>query len=168
MILLSTLSSDKKRRVAAIDPSLIQPIGELTVNFAMLESILKHGIQHLLFPGPYSHSKHDTAAIITAEMSFRRLVHLFECLVRDRCAESDVQTCKALCAEMFRIEEKRNAIIHSEWGLDAGSRLTVRMKTTAKAKGLRRHRERLRAEGVAEIAEEIGEVAKRLDDFIGV
>src|SRR5438067_4627332 len=133
MILLSTLSPDKKRRVAAIDPSLIQPIGELTVNFAMLESILKRGIERLLFPGPFSRSKHDTAAIVTVEMSFRRLVHLFECLVRERCPESDVQACKALCAEMFRIERKRNAIIHSEWGLDADSRLTVRMKTTAKA-----------------------------------
>ncbi|MEY2563857.1 MAG: hypothetical protein QOH88_2050 [Verrucomicrobiota bacterium] len=168
MILLSTLSPDQKRRVAAIDPSLIQPIGELTVNFAMLESILKRGIECLLFPGSYSHSKQDTAAIITAEMSFRRLIHLFECLIRDRCGESNVQACKALCVEMLRIEEKRNAIIHSEWGLDARSRLTVRMKTTAKAKGLRRHRERLRAEGVTEIAEEIGQVAKRLDDFIRV
>lgn len=166
MKILSTLSPDKKRRVPAIDRALLEPIGELTVNFAMLESTLKHGIELLLFPDGDDGWSQQTAAIVTSEISFRRLVDLFQSLVRHRCSEADADIAKALCADMYRVEERRNAIIHSHWAVDASSKATIRMKTTAKGKGLRHHEEVLTKPDLDKIAAEIAELAKRLDDFI--
>jgi hypothetical protein len=151
MKILSTLSEDKRRRVPAIDRSLMEAIGELTVNFAMLEEILKDGIELLLFPEGDHGWAHVTAAIVTSEMSFRRLVDLFQCLVEHRCAERDIVTCRALSSEMYRLEQRRNTIIHSHWAIDGTSRATVRMKTTAKRKGLKHHEEVLTRADISKI-----------------
>jgi len=166
MKVLSTLSGDKTRRVAAIDRSLLGPIGELTVNFAMLEQIVKHGIELLLFPDGDNGWAHVTSSMVTSEMSFRRLVDLLQCLVSHRCSEGDAELCKELCLAMGRLEERRNAIIHSNWAIDGSSGATIRLKTTAKGKGLRHHEEVLTSNDISKIADEIAAVAKRLGDFL--
>jgi hypothetical protein len=166
MKILSTLSVDKKRRVPAIDTALFEPIGEMTVNFAMLEQTLKHGIHRLLFPDGDEGWEDVTGSIVTSEMSFRRLTDLFRCLVEHRCSDEDQETCRALCVEMYRLEERRNSIIHSHWAIDANTKGTVRLKTTAKGKGLKHQEQPIKRGDIACIAEDLARLAKDLEDFL--
>jgi hypothetical protein len=166
MRIISTLSADKTKRIAAVDRSLLEPIGELTVNFALVERTLKDGIARLLFPAGDKGWSVVTSSIVTSEMSFRRLVDLFHCLVLHRCSEADAERSKALCVRLFQLEERRNAIMHSDWVIDHNAKVTIRIKVTAKSKGLRRHEEAMSRENVQEIADNLAVLTKDLDDFI--
>jgi hypothetical protein len=167
MKILSTLSVDKQRRAPAIDRTLLEPIGELTVAFAMLEGAVKSGIRLLLFPDGDGGWEYATCDIVTSPISFRRLVDLFQALVTHRCSDTDVDECNALCKELYRLEDRRNAIIHSHWAIDGTSRATVRLKTTAKGKkGLNYHEELMTRADIVNIVDELCSLTKRLGDFI--
>lgn len=159
MKILSTLSPDKKRRIPAIDRSFLEPIGELTVNFAMLEQAVAHGIWHLVSDDQY------LGTILTSELSFRRKVETLSCLHLYRYPGADPSVFKALAAKLYQLEEKRNTFIHSYWGRDPKSSEIARMKTTAKAKGLSSQLEIVSRETIVEIALRMAEVARELEIF---
>lgn len=164
MLVLSTLSSDKKRRIPGIARSLLEPIGELTANFAMLEQTLKSGIELVLFP--FDRLESLIADVVTAELSFRRHAELLQCLFDLRAEnDSERETLRELCKAALQLEEQRNVIMHSYWGFNPQSKGAVRLKTTAKAKGLRRQSQAMTHDEIADIANEMGELAKTLEDF---
>jgi len=168
MKVLSRLSPDKLRRVPAIERELIEPIGEVTVNFAMLETILKTGIAQYLFPEGDHGWGQITSSIVTSEMSFRKIVDMFQCLMLYRCPDADLEACRKLCSECYQLEEKRNAIVHSHWAIDHESKATVRLKTTAKGRGLRQQEEPTSKADIVKVADDICLLAKRLEDFISM
>ena len=163
MQLISRLSDDKTRRIPAIDRNLFEPIGELTVNFALLEGTVAHGIWLLLHPGNAGEQR--TGQIVTAELSFRRLVEMLSCLYLHRHPDGDQEGLKQLRAKLFHLEEKRNTIIHSYWGQDFDSGQTTRLKTTAKAKGIVYQSEIVTRTDIEEIANAITELAVELENF---
>src|SRR5574337_87617 len=164
MLIISTLSPDRKRRLPGIHPSLLEPIGELTATFALLEEALRTNIKLLMFP--FDKLEDLIADVVTAELSFRRRVELLQCLFELRAeSQSQKDDLRHLCGQALQLEQRRNAIIHSYWGLDPKTPRTVRLKTTAKAKGVRKHDEELTGIDVRAIAEALGALVKNLEDF---
>jgi hypothetical protein len=164
MLILSTLSPDKKRRLPGIHPSLLEPIGELTATFALLEETLRAHIKLLMFP--FDQLEDVIADVVTVELSCRRRVELLQCLFELRSDnEAQKHELRRLCAAALQVEQRRNAITHSYWGVDPKAPRTIRLKTTAKPKGFRHHNEALTAEDVRGIAETIGTLVKSFEDF---
>ena len=158
--IISTLSADKKRRIPAVDHSLLEPIGELTVYFAMLEEEVKHGV-YLLLGGD-----HFVRLIVTTELSYRRAVELLNALYLHRFPDKDQDTLKKLSKKLYTLEAKRNVIVHSYWGKHSmKSEGTTRSKTTAKAEGLKFQDETISRHDIEKIVEEIGELAVELESF---
>jgi hypothetical protein len=147
-----------RKVVAAIDNSLLEPIGRVTVNFAMLEQTVAFGVW-LLIVGNDS-TEQRTAQILTAELSFKRLVDLYSCLYRHRFPESRRQAeVDGLCTKLRVMEERRNVLTHSFWGAGGAAGQSTRLKITAKAKGFRMQSETLRREDIQLLAEDISELA---------
>jgi hypothetical protein len=106
-------------------------IGAVTVEFAVLEMNLEAAIWIFLVGGKLENQA--TGRIVTAELSFRKAVHLFSALLRHRFPNRDDNDLKKLCAQLTQAEEERNAIVHSTWALAPADKV-MRIKTTAKGK----------------------------------
>ena len=71
-----------------------------------------------------------------------------------------------LIRRISKAEEKRNAIIHSQWAMGDSDETLTRIKTTAKmSKGLRHQFEQVSLEDLKQIAEEIADVASEFQMF---
>jgi hypothetical protein len=136
-------------------------IGEVTVQFATLEHQLQFAIWSLLVGTALENQA--TGQIVTAEISFRRAVHLFGALFRHRFPGRDDSELESVCAEIFRAENERNVIAHSTWALaDEGK--VLRIKTTAKGE-LKTKFEKLGVSDIRAIASRIHSAAERLLNF---
>jgi hypothetical protein len=158
------MTSSKRKMIPGIHRSLFEPIGEVTVNFAMLEHVLSGGTGLLLFGN--NGQEQRTGQIVTAELSFRRNVELFSCLFRHRFPEKGDAGIKALCSKLLVLEEKRNVTIHSFWGGAGEPGYSTRIKVTAKLKGIAFQFQKTSREEIAAVANEIAEVASELQDFV--
>jgi hypothetical protein len=106
-------------------------IGAVTVEFAVLEKNLEAVICIFLVGNKLKDQA--TGRIVTAELSFQKAVHLFSALLRHRFPNRDDGDLKKLCAQLFKAEQERNAIVHSTWAFAAEDKV-MRIKTTAKGK----------------------------------
>ena len=149
-----------RKQKPAIDPSLMEPIGQVTVNFAMLEQHLSFGIGCLLHP------EQRTGQIVTAELSFRQKVQLFSALFVHRFPDEDGTAIKDLCSRLSTVEQERNLLIHSFWAVSKKAGESMRLKTTAKAKGISFQRAVTNREDVEAVAGEVAEVSAELLDFV--
>ena len=158
------MTSSKRKMIPAIDRSLLEPIGEVTVNFAMLEQVLTSGTWLLLFGN--SAQEQRTGQIVTAELSFRRNVELFSCLFKHRFPEKGDADIKTLRSKLLALEEKGNVTTHSFWGAAGEPGYSTRIKITAKARGIAFQFQKTSREEIATLANEIAEVASELQDFL--
>lgn len=113
----------------AVPNSILVHIGDITVSFAMLESVIQSFIGSLI-------AEHQRVGqIITAELSFRSLRALAISLYKERHGEDDdflvLQKAMRRAADL---EEKRNQITHSVWAAGPNKNTVTRIKTTAKEK----------------------------------
>ncbi len=154
---------EEKKLIPAIDNSLLEPIGAVTVNFAMLEESLSFGIWIFLFGNNAQEQR--TGQIVTAELSFRRKVDLFCCLFRHRFPDKDDTELSKLRVKLMDVEAKRNRLVHSFWAASDEKGKSTRMKTTAKHKGIRFQFEKMGKEEIKSIADIIAEVAYETQMF---
>lgn len=145
--------------VPGIDPSLFEPIGRITVNFAMLQGMVESAIHLLLFGN--GSGEWRAGQIVTAELSFRRAVELFSCLYRHRFRGQHEDALSAICNKLSDCEAERNRITHSHWG--GGS---MRFKITAKQKGWHMQAQKMGRDDITAIGDKIAAVAVDLQDFM--
>jgi hypothetical protein len=142
-------------------------LGHLVVGFSWLEKSLADHIGELA-----QLAAHVTPAL-TAEMSFKQRVAALSSLVRlspplrvyntgHECAE---EVWSDITSMLFKAEELRNTLLHSEWSLPNGE-LMRRTKTTAKAaKGIRTVLEEYDAGHILDVYDYVLNVMCILDEF---
>jgi hypothetical protein len=154
----------EKRKVFKLPDEHLKAIGSIIVSFASLENAVETAIWALM--GIDS----TKGAIVTSEMSFKNLLALFSSLYLNKInAPDEIEEMKALIKRSTQIEDRRNAVVHSLWGVRyyKHGQIVVRMKTTAKvSKGLKRQDEELSVEALESIYEEIVEVIAAWTSFL--
>lgn len=118
--------------VHPVPPWALLEIGNVSVSAGILESTVRNVvITQLGLTTPYA----DCA---TRELSFKQLIAIAKCFEAEKDQESDAyRELNGLLQRAQTAMDRRNSIIHSEWGLRADGAL-VRFKTTAKfGQGLR-------------------------------
>jgi hypothetical protein len=103
--------------------------------------------------------------IVTAELSFRNKLGLLYSLYLYRASVSKPpETFKALLGKLYRAEERRNTIFHSNWIKGPACGMLTRYKYTAKSgKGFVHHTEGFFPERIEAVVTETQETA---DDLI--
>lgn len=137
-------------------------VGKLTLNFAHLEFMLS------MFTGMHMNTGYPYNELVLSELSFRQLVNvavglyeLFEPSKEERSKFKDIIKRATL------LEQQRNTITHSFYGMHERSKSIVRHKNVTRAKGgYRQHREEITAEAVLCIAYDIEEVSFDLGSLI--
>ena len=112
---------------------LLARIGDVTVSFALLESVVQTLAHSLVGAGQ------RMGQAITAELSFRNLRALVASLSKERVlSDADLEELRGLLKRSQELEDVRNQITHSVWGAGNTKASITRIKTTAKEKhGLR-------------------------------
>jgi hypothetical protein len=122
-------------KMTAVQPEFLEEIGRVVANFALLEYELFLLIHGLLGTEP------EISRIVSSELSFKNLVELSSSLIKQIHGENVLQKYKEIIKVVTEAEEKRNLIVHSQWG--SAQTYVIRSKTTAKrAKGLNIQREK--------------------------
>jgi len=139
----------------------LKRIGDITVSFAMLESVLQ-SLAHSLLG-----AEQRLGQIVTAELSFKALRALTISLYMQRNGEdAHLQSFRELIKRATDVEVKRNQIVHSLWGAGSDATSITRIKTTAKERqGIRFHFENVTAEQLATFTGEIKALAQDLQQF---
>ena len=158
------LPRDNSRNVATLPDEFLKNIGRLVVDFASLESSIAIAIWNLLSIDG------SRGEIITSEMSFKNMLALFSSLFINKTSDpAALEEMKDLITRATKVEEKRNRIVHSSWGMRVwsdGREVVVRMKTTAKiSKGLRRQDEELTLEHMEQMIDEVVDANRAWTDF---
>lgn len=136
-------------------------IGDITVSFALLESVIQNLIGSLI-------NEHQRIGqIITAEVSFKNLLGLTISLYLERHGEdTDYYKLKKLMINASKVEENRNSIAHSVWGSGKNKDYTTRVKTSAKQKtGLKFKSEQLSIDDLSDFVKEIKNLAHEIQNF---
>jgi len=139
----------------------LKHIGDMTVSFALLESVIQFFIW-ILFD-----DDQRIGQIVTAELSFSRLRALLISLYLERFGDDgDCKTLRSLMQRASVVEQKRNKITHSVWGAGGDTDTIMRIKTTAKEKhGIKFHHEKFSANDLSDFVVEIKELASEIQDF---
>jgi hypothetical protein len=156
----------EKRQVRPIldlaAPAIYQHVGEVTVYFAMLESILGTSIGRLLFRD--EKAEHFTGAVVTAELSFRNKLALFASTYRLRLPKEAERPLQELCNRLEGVEAERNQVIHSVWAVRKDG--IYRMKLSAKRTATRLTDLPITTEGLEAIRERIAVLAADIRQFV--
>jgi hypothetical protein len=136
-------------------------IGDITVSFALLESVIQSLVGSLL------QQEQRIGQIVTAELSFRNLRALTLSLYRGRHGEGgEYETLSALMQRASDLEDLRNQITHSLWATGGTAETVTRIKMTAKEKrGLHFDFKKVTADDLAEVADEIKRLAFDIQEF---
>lgn len=139
----------------------LQAIGQITVNFALLEGEISS------FIGVWLSNEEWLGHAVTSELPFRKLAGLLSSIYREMAEKPEqIETLDDLLKRAFIVEEKRNIITHSLWRRGNTPQTIIRIKRTAKvSKGLRHQKEELSVDDLNRIAEEIAEVAHDIEMF---
>ena len=139
----------------------LKHIGDITVSFALLESVLQHVAKYLL--GTEQH----IATVVTAELSFKALRAVTVSLYLQRySADEDLEKFRALMTRAAQAEDRRNQITHSLWLGAVDPRSVTRHKTTAKERhGMKFQWEEISAAALAGFAHEIKALALDIQNF---
>ena len=139
----------------------LKHIGDMTVSFAMLESVIQ------FFTWSLFADNQRIGQIVTAELSFNKLRALLISLYLERYGEDDdFKTLRSLMQRAAVVEEKRNQITHSVWGAGDDADTITRIKTTAKEKhGLRFFDEHVSSENLSSLVIEIKGLASEIQGF---
>lgn len=154
----------EKRKAFNIPDEHLKAIGSIVVSFASLENAVEIAIWALM--GIDS----TKGAIVTSEMSFKNMLALFSSLYLNKVnAPDEIEEMKELVKRGAQIEERRNTIVHSLWGVRyyKHGQIVVRMKTTAKiSKGLKHQDEELTVDALENIYQEIVDVIAAWTKFL--
>jgi hypothetical protein len=138
----------------------LKHIGDITVSFALLESVLR-SVAHTLLG-----TSQQLGQIVTAEISFKALRALTISLyLQQRGKDTNFELLTKLMKRAADVEDKRNTITHSVW-LAGKDKSISRIKTTAKERyGIRFNFESVTSEHLAGLAKDIKVLAYEIQDF---
>jgi hypothetical protein len=143
-------------------------IGMLITNFQELETVISVAV------GACLKADAQTTLIVTAEASFKNLVHQLGALARRREKHDGQPTDSArrlaqldeLLGLCFSLEDERNRLIHSFWPAPRhGHRSALRLKWTAKKAGLRGQREEIDAGRILDVADYAYYLAMMIEEY---
>jgi len=160
-----TLPRDQARNAATLPDGHLKLIGRIVVDFASLEGAVALTIWSMI------HLDSSRGHIVTAELSFKNMLALASSLFLHQSKDTvAIDGMKALIKRTIQVEEKRNLLVHSSWGMQVrrdGRQAVIRMKTTAKlSKGFKRQREELTVEYLECVIDEVIESIKGWSDFL--
>lgn len=149
-----------KRRTDQLSEDHLRAIGRITVNFSQLEATLR------LIIWSYSGLETQrTGQILTSELSFRKLLVVFESLVYEHWPIEDrLDALKPLMDEGRKLNDRRNQIIHSMWTSGGSPNEALRTKPRQK-KGYQLIPETLTVEQLDFEADRMEKLANDLVDF---
>src|SRR2546426_6141727 len=138
---------------APVPSEHLRAIGQVTVNFALLESALSTFVWELIS------AEQRLGQTITAELSFRNLVALASSLSRFRNLTGEtLERCEALLNRALEAEGHRNAVAHSLWAAGHTPASVTRIKVTAKkSKGLNHQFVQMTVDDLQKVADLIAE-----------
>ncbi len=144
---------------------VVHMIGQISVDFQITELFVEGAIWQMMAPegGPLL----EVAQAVTAEMSFDRKVHAFASVYRLQRPDAVDDVFRQLVADLFKVQELRNAVIHATWNYSEKLQAFTRMKASAKAKhGLRRTLSPVAPAKLVDVQNQIEEVANRFGAFV--
>jgi hypothetical protein len=143
---------------SGIDDGHLKAIGEIVVNFSVLEMELSEWVNSLML------AEGSIGEIVTAEMSYRSKIALASSLCRYRFKDSErLDKVDKLLRRLKLAGEQRNNVVHAYWSSGADESKVKRSKKTAKLRqGLRFHVQEMSLEELGEIADLIGNVANEV------
>lgn len=150
------------RMQAPVPAEHLRAIGQITVNFALLESTICFFVWGIIS------ADQMLGQIITAELSFRNLIALLSSLYKYRINdEGRLAELQKVLNRALYVEERRNIITHSVWAAGATPETITRFKTTAKkSKGLTHQFEQMTVQDLEKIADLAAEVATDIQTFL--
>lgn len=144
-------------------------IGRIAINFAHLEDAIAESLRLLLNAEP------DVASIVTSELSFRQKVQMSTALAHHLLDHGRLtlpgpppsEVYSELASLCFRAEELRNQILHSSWvGAYLRDQQAMRVKITAKARGLRKAEEEVDSSYLLDVADFIACVVTYIEETV--
>jgi|JI6StandDraft_1071083.scaffolds.fasta_scaffold12290_3 hypothetical protein len=137
-------------------------VGKLTLNFSHLEFMFS------MFAGMHMNAGYPFNELVLSELSFRQLINvsvglydLFEPTKDERSRFKDIVKRATL------LEQERNTITHSFYGMHEKSKTIVRHKNVTRAKsGYRQQRQEINANNILFIAQDIEELGFELGRLI--
>jgi len=139
----------------------LRALGRITANFQLLEMLLASWTGALI--------KTDQAAgfMITSQLSFRRLCELMGTMFRHRITDAEARSVmERLLKRAAKIEERRNAFIHSTWSDPDQQLKTARGKLKLSKDGVILHTERLSSAQMNQVGDSISDLIKELNAFM--
>jgi hypothetical protein len=136
-------------------------LGRVTAHFAVLESQIEFLTWSLIG------RDQRLGQIVTAELPFRGVVALLSSIFRHRVdAEALRSELEGILNRAMEVEQRRNRVTHSEWGMGDAPDTRTRIKVTArKGKGIRHEFEQMKASDIEVIAVDASRVATELLQF---
>lgn len=143
---------------------ILLAIGRIAVNFAIVEGTIAFYSEALLAP----RDPNDVGRAVTANMSFKNLVHLLSSVHRLRVDDrSEQQRLDALLSRALTLEEKRNMVTHSRWSPTDNAGEVVRWKTTAsKKRGLHDQFQHMTETELQSLADELNRLHADIVSFM--
>jgi len=147
---------------APVPPEHLRAIGQITVNFALLDETISFFIWQIIS------TDQRLGQIITAELSFRNLVGLLSSIYKHRINdEGRIAELELILNQGLYAEEQRNKVTHSVWAAGDRPETITRFKSTAKkSKGLSHQFEQMTVEDLDKIADLAADVAGEIQAFM--
>lgn len=144
-----------------VPDSHLKAIGDITVSFALLESVMQ-SLTHAILG-----ISQRNGQIVTAELSFKNIRALTVSLYLEQHGKAaEFIALRSLMKRAETIETKRNQITHSAWAVGNSTTSVTRMKTTAKeAHGIRCQFEPVTSSQLNAFATEIKQLAEDMLTF---
>jgi hypothetical protein len=137
---------------APVPPEHLRAIGQVTVNFAILESVISFFIGRMI----------STDQMLGNLVGLLSSIYKYKVNDKGRVAELERLLNRALYAE-----EQRNIVTHSSWAVGDKAETITRFKATAKkVKGLTHQFEQMTVEDLDRIADLAGDVAAEIQLFM--
>ncbi len=138
-------------------------IGYITINFANLEYQLSETI-NLLVENDWE--SRDVGKIITAELSFQKLIQLTCALLKEINIDTNIwNEFDEISKSLTVLENKRNTIIHSIWKFNGRNNTIERIKSTAKRDGYKVHFEVYSHQDLLDLDAEFMGLLKKIKSF---
>lgn len=137
-----------------IPVDILEAIGAVTVNFAAFEESIGVAIGYLLADRSEGLQVYHQA--VTAELSFKQRVWMFANVFKERYAPP-ADWLNETVRDCFRLEQDRNAIVHSVWQMCFPLRpdKALRLKTSARKQSVRTKQYEHTREQLASLAKSI-------------
>jgi hypothetical protein len=145
-----------------LESEFFMALGKFTYQFSILEDVMK------VFAGMLINvNNEDIGRIMTSSTSFQPLYHSLMSLYRSQETEQSLVTeFEKLLDETYKLNEKRNNLIHSIWDVGVTSDSIKRTKRTARfSKGLQMEVETYQVDDINELTDQLIEATQALFMF---